>query len=76
MENKEYLNEENYQKNNVKVRKIGKILLIVGIVVFILGIALMVFGGTRMGNSMIGGMGSIDSGSTDIVQKTASGTFL
>ena len=35
MENKEYLSEEKYQQTNAKVKKIGKILLIVGIVILV-----------------------------------------
>ena len=34
MENEKYLSEERYQKNNKKVRSIGKIVLIIGIVIF------------------------------------------
>ena len=35
---KKLLSEEKYQKNNVKVKKVGKILLIVGGIVLVLGI--------------------------------------
>ena len=37
MENNNYLNEEKYQKNNAKVKKIGKGILSIGIVSLVLG---------------------------------------
>lgn len=47
----EYLNEERYQQSNRKVKKIGKVLLIVGIVVLVLSFFLTVFGFLGFGNS-------------------------
>ena len=52
MENKECLNEEQYQKSNIKVKKIGKILLVIGIVILIVGILFMILGGTGIGNTI------------------------
>lgn len=46
----EYLNEEQYQKNNKKVKNVGKILLIVGIVLLIIGIILGILGFASFGN--------------------------
>ena len=43
MGNKEYLNEEKYQKTNRKVRKIGLTLLIIGGIVF-LTCSILIFG--------------------------------
>ena len=37
MEEKKYLNEEDYQRYTTKLKKVGKILLIVGLVLFIIG---------------------------------------
>ena len=34
---KEYINEEKYQQTNAKIKNIGKILLIVGIIISIIG---------------------------------------
>ena len=53
MENKKYLNEEDYQRYNAKVKKVGKILLIVGLVLFVISIALIVIGSINFGNSAI-----------------------
>ena len=41
MSNKEYLNEEQYQKTNKKIKKVGTILIIVGIVLVIVGIIIV-----------------------------------
>lgn len=56
MENEKYLSEERYQKNNKKVRSIGKIVLIIGIVILILGIVAIIFGG----NTFVNGIESTD----------------
>lgn len=69
MEEKKYLNEEEYQKNNAKVKKVGKIVLIVGISMAVIGIILLLigfigFGSSAMNNDInsatyqaLGGMG-------------------
>lgn len=44
MEKKEYLTEENYQKSNQKVKKIGKTMMIIGAALLIFGIVLCVMG--------------------------------
>ncbi len=55
-EKKEYLNEEEYQKNNVKVKKAGKIVIIVGLSMLVVGIILIIIGvlgiGTEATNSL------------------------
>ena len=51
MDNKEYLNEENYQKTNKKVGSTGKILLIIGLCVLGLGILLIIIGLLNFGSS-------------------------
>lgn len=60
MEEKKYLNEENYQKTNVKVKRTGKILLIVGIILLILGIVLVVLGFTGVGSTFSNGIQQAD----------------
>ena len=61
MENKGYLNEERYQQNNAKVKRIGKILLIVGIIVFILGLVVLVLGFMNFGNTANNAIETVDS---------------
>lgn len=65
MEKKKYLNEEDYQRYNAKVKKVGKILLIIGLILFTVSIALIVIGTINFGNNalnenesgVLGGMG-------------------
>ena len=56
MENKEYLNEETYQKSNQKVKKIGNILIIVGLVLLIGGFILTILGFLGFGRQITNGM--------------------
>lgn len=65
MEEKKYLNEENYQKTNAKVKRTGKILLIVGIILFILGIVLIALGFTGFGSTISDGIQSTDLDNID-----------
>lgn len=53
MENKKYLNEEDYQRYNAKIKKVGKILLIVGLSLFVVSIGLIIFGAVGFGNGAI-----------------------
>ena len=65
MEEKKYLNEEEYQRCNAKVKKVGKILLIVGLSLLIVSIILIVIGTINFGSNalnenekgVLGGMG-------------------
>ena len=65
MEEKKYLNEEDYQRYTTKLKKTGKILLIVGLILFILSIGLIVAGSITFGSTVVtenagsalGGMG-------------------
>lgn len=69
MQNNEYLSEEKYQKNNTKVKTIGKVLLIVGILVFVLGVVLTIIGFVGFGKSF-------DTGNElEIVKNTADSSF-
>ena len=71
MEEKKYLNEEDYQRYTAKLKKVGKILLIVGLALFIISIGLIVAGSITFGstavtenvNSALGGMGLFAIGS-------------
>ncbi len=56
MQNNEYLSEENYQKNNAKVKKVGKILLIIGIIILVLSFLLTVIGFLVFGNTAVNGV--------------------
>ena len=63
MEENKYLNEENYQATAKKIKKIGKITLIIGIIILVIGIACTIGG-------FIGfGKGSIDSFNTPTYDK-------
>ena len=65
MEEKKYLNEEDYQRYTTKLKKVGKILLIVGLVLFVVSIGLIVAGSITFGSTVVtenagsalGGMG-------------------
>lgn len=70
MEKKEYLSEEEYQKNAKKLKKIGLIVLIIGIIVLIVGTALAIVGFVGFGNSPMQALGS-DYVDTGVVQDVA-----
>ena len=71
MEDKKYLNEEDYQRYNTKVKKVGKILLVVGFILLVISIVLIVIGAVGFGNNALlenekgalGGMGLFAIGS-------------
>ena len=65
---KKYLNEENYQKNNAKVKRTGKIILVIGIILFILGIVLIILGFTGFGSTISNGIQSADLNNIDNAQ--------
>ena len=69
MKNNEYLSEERYQKNNTKVKTIGKVLLIVGILVFVLGVVLVIIGFIGFGKSF----DTVNN--FDVVTNTADSSF-
>ena len=90
MKQTEYLSEERYQENNAKVKNVGKILLIIGIITIV--ISLLVVGFIGAGNSAMNGFNSISnemsnnfnsfgnindgiSANVNEVQNTASGIF-
>ena len=60
MEENKYLNEEKYQKTNKKVKRKGKVLLIIGIVTFLLGITLIILGFTGFGSYISDGIQSAE----------------
>lgn len=51
MDNQNLLSEEKYQQNNAKVKKIGKILLIIGIITLVVGFIFIIVGFVNAGNS-------------------------
>ena len=71
MEEKKYLNEEQYQENLKKLKKIGKIVLIVGAGMFILGMVLLIIGFSGFGKS---GMEMVAEPNLNSMQ-TAKGAF-
>ena len=71
MNNKEYLNEEQYQQNVKKLKKTGKIVLIVGICMLIVGFIFTVLGVMGFGKTGINAI----SGNGIALEKTAKGIF-
>ena len=53
---KEFFNEENYQKSNEKVKKIGNIIIIIGLVLLIGGILVSLFGLLGFGKQFSNGL--------------------
>ena len=64
MQENKYLNEERYQQSVNKIKKISKILLIIGISLLIVGIILIVLGFMGFGKTATNGMNSFDFQST------------
>ena len=52
MEDKKYLNEENYQKGKEKVKTIGNGIIIVGLALLVVGIILLVLGFINFGGAV------------------------
>lgn len=69
MQENKYLNEERYQQNKAKIKKISKILLIIGISLLIGGIIIIVLGIMGFGKTATNTMNSFD------FQSTPSGAF-
>lgn len=51
MDNQKLLSEEKYRQNNAKVKKVGKTLLIIGVITLVISIALIIIGFVSTGNS-------------------------
>lgn len=79
MQNNEYLSEERYQQNNAKVKKVGKVLLIVGIIVLVVSFILTVVGFMSFGNTAVSGFDSFNSfgkgNEIDTMKNTAGSAF-
>ena len=56
MEKKEYLNEEKYQESNRKIKKVGKIIIIIGLCMMIFGAILIVIGLINAGTEFTSGL--------------------
>lgn len=69
MQENKYLNEERYQQSVNKIKKISKILLIVGITILIVGIILLILGFVGIGNATTKSMNDFDFG------RASSGAF-
>jgi branched-subunit amino acid permease len=70
MENEKFLSEERYQKNNQKIKKIGKKLLIAGIIVLVVGFIFTVLGVLGFGNTAINAFDD-----TDTINEASKGIF-
>ena len=74
--NKEYLSEERYQKTNLKVRSVGKILLLVGIVALVIGLIFIILGFVGFGNTAVSSFDSFGTGNEfGTMKSTTSGAF-
>ena len=73
MESKELLNEETYQKNNAKVKKTGKILLIVGAIVIVIALIFIILGITIFGNTATNSISSFET--TGEISSNVGGMF-
>lgn len=62
MQKQEYLSEERYQQSNAKVKKLGRILLITGIVTLVISFILLIVGFVGAGNSAMDGFNSMNNG--------------
>lgn len=60
---KEYLSEEKYLQSNARVKKIGRILIIVGLCIEVLSVILIVCGFLGFGNQVVSG---IENGHDDV----------
>lgn len=56
--NKKYLTEENYQRSNKKVKTIGSVLMIIGLILLGMGITFIVLGALGIGNEIATGLES------------------
>lgn len=55
MQKQEFLNEEEYQRNNAKVKKIGKIIIIIGVCLLVLGVIFTLIGIIGFGGEIVSG---------------------
>ena len=74
MENEKYLSEERYQQNNKKVKNVGKILLIIGIITLVVSFIILLLGFTGFGSTFTSGIHSAETGSINNSQ-IAKGTL-
>lgn len=72
MEKKEFLNEENYQRSNKKVKTIGTILIVIGLVLLIGGFFLTIAGFLGFSSQVTNGM---EMGQQGINQKGIFSSF-
>ena len=66
MSTNEFLNEAKYQESALKLKKIGKVLLIIGVIILIVGAFLTVFGFLNFGKSAIDSFNSISLNTNSI----------
>lgn len=76
MANEKFLSEEKYQQNNAKVKKIGKVLLIIGIIALVLGIIFIIIGFLGVGNSATNSFDSFNNNAINNFNSFSSGTIV
>ena len=75
MDNQKLLSEERYQQNNAKVKKTGKILLIIGIVALIIGVIFIVAGVMSAGSTVSDAFDSAGNSINDRIDLYDQGTI-
>jgi len=75
MENEKLLSEERYQRNNKKVKGIGKILLIVGIITLVVSFIILILGLMGFGDTIVSGTQYSETGNINKIAKGAFGSF-
>lgn len=72
MNNGQYLNEEKYQQTKEKVKNVGKILLIFGIIALVVGILMIILGFVGFGKTV---KSSVNSYGNENVSSSVGGIF-
>lgn len=72
MNNEKYLSEERYQKNNQKVKNIGRTLLIVGIIILCISFFIFILAFTGFGNTVSTGIQTAENGTINNSQMAKS----
>ncbi len=75
MAEKEYLNEEDYQKNKNKIRRVARFLLIIGGIVLIIGVILTILGFVNISNIAVEEMSVNEFDNSSIGRNIVGGFF-
>ncbi len=75
MNNQKLLSEEKYQQNNAKVKKVGKILLTIGIITLVISFIFIIIGFMTAGNSVSNAINDFNYIDQDAVINEAKDAF-